>query len=82
MLALFKAYDILYFLDTIILCTLYKVNVKKMGIVKPKRRTVAMVFLAGIAIFSANLALAEADRPQLLSRTFDRNLYCEIFRSL
>ena len=72
-LALFKAYDILYFLDTIILCTLYKINVKKMGIVKPKRRTVAIVFLAGIAIFSANLALAEADRPQLLSRTFDRN---------
>ncbi len=72
-LALFKAYDILYFLDTIILYTLYKVNVKKMEIVKPKRRAVAMVFLAGIAIFSANLAIAEADRPQLLERTFDRN---------
>ena len=72
-LALFKPYDILYFLDTIILYTLYKINVKKMGLVKPKRRTVAIVFLAGISIFSVNLALAEADRPQLLSRTFDRN---------
>ena len=71
--ALFKAYDILYFLDTIILYILYKVNVKKMVLVKPKRRTVAVIFLAGLAIFSANLALAESDRPQLLSRTFDRN---------
>lgn len=72
-LALFKAYDIIYFLDTIILYTLYKVNVKKMVIVKPKRQTIALVFLTGIAIFSVNLALAESDRPQLLSRTFDRN---------
>ena len=73
MLALFKAYDIFYFLDTIILFILYKVNVKKIVPVKPKRRTVAVIFLAGLAIFSANLALAESDRPQLLSRTFDRN---------
>lgn len=71
--ALIKAYDILYFLDTIILFILYKINVKKMVMIKAKRRAVAMVFLAGIAIFSVNLALAEANRPQLLSRTFDRN---------
>lgn len=72
-LALFKPYDILYFLDTIILYILYKINVKKLVQVKPKRRIVAAIFLTGISIFSVNLALAEADRPQLLSRTFDRN---------
>ena len=72
-LALFKPYDILYFLDTIILYAFYKFNVKKMVFVKPKRRMVAVVFLTGLAVFAVNLALAEADRPQLLSRTFDRN---------
>ena len=72
-LALVKPYDILYFLDTIILYTLYKINVKNIVQIKPKRRVVATIFLAGLAIFSINLALAEADRPQLLSRTFDRN---------
>ncbi len=40
---------------------------------KVKRRTVGMVYLAGLAIFAINLGLAEKDRPQLLSRTFDRN---------
>jgi len=72
-LALFKPYDVLYFVDTIILFVLYKWKGKKFVVVKPKRRTVAIVFLTGIAIFAVNLALAEKDRPQLLSRTFDRN---------
>ena len=54
-LALFKAYDIFYFLDTIILYILYKVNVKKMVIVKPKRRIIALVFITGIAIFVSKL---------------------------
>ena len=81
-LALFKAYDIFYFLDTIILYTFYKVNVKKMNIVKPKRRTIALVFLTGLAIFVINLAIAESDRPQLLSRTFDRNYIVKYLRSL
>ncbi len=40
---------------------------------KVKRRTVGMVYLAGLVIFAINLGLAEKDRPQLLSRTFDRN---------
>lgn len=72
-LALFKPYDILYFLDTIILFVFYKGNVKKFVVVKPKRRLVASIFLTGIVVFFINLALAEADRPQLLTRTFDRN---------
>ncbi|KMY51726.1 LTA synthase family protein [Peribacillus loiseleuriae] len=72
-MALFKPHDILYFLDTIILIALYYSKAIKPSEIKMKRRTVAMVFLAGIAIFSVNLALAEKDRPQLLTRTFDRN---------
>jgi lipoteichoic acid synthase len=37
------------------------------------RRSVAAVFIASILIMSVNLGLAEKDRPQLLTRTFDRN---------
>ena len=45
-----------------------------------KRRSVVMLLLLGIGISSVNLALAEMDRPQLLTRGFDRNYIGEIFR--
>src|SRR5699024_10214870 len=38
-----------------------------------KLRQPMIMITAGVLIFSVNLALAEADRPQLLKRTFDRN---------
>ena len=37
-----------------------------------KRRKVAALFALGLSISCANLGLAEADRPQLLTRGFDR----------
>ncbi|MGG4264573.1 LTA synthase family protein [Peribacillus simplex] len=72
-IALFKSHDVLYFLDTVLLIVLYKFKDFKVEDFKVKRRTVGMVYLAGLAIFAINLGLAEKDRPQLLSRTFDRN---------
>ncbi|WP_110928555.1 LTA synthase family protein [Bacillus massiliglaciei] len=72
-LALFKWHDILYFLDTIILIVLYRSRFINAQTAKPKRRIMAAAFLFGLAFFAANLAMAEEDRPQLLSRTFDRN---------
>lgn len=72
-LALFEFYDALYFLDTIILFVLYRARFMKFETVKLSRRTIAITFLTGIAIFLINLGLAEKDRPQLLTRTFDRN---------
>ncbi|MCO0599418.1 LTA synthase family protein [Peribacillus butanolivorans] len=72
-LELFKPHDVLYFLDTVLLIVLYKFKDFKVEDIKVKRRTVGMVYLAGLAIFAINLGLAEKDRPQLLSRTFDRN---------
>ncbi|RFU63831.1 LTA synthase family protein [Peribacillus glennii] len=71
--ALFHAYDIFYFLDTIILIALFAFKIVRPEADKLKRRTVATVFVAAIMTFTVNLALAEKDRPQLLSRTFDRN---------
>ncbi|MBK5443869.1 MULTISPECIES: LTA synthase family protein [unclassified Peribacillus] len=72
-LELFKGHDVFYFLDTVLLIVLYKFKDFKVEDIKIKRRTVGMVYLAGLAIFAINLGLAEKDRPQLLSRTFDRN---------
>ncbi|KKI90264.1 glycerol phosphate lipoteichoic acid synthase [Bacillus sp. SA1-12] len=71
--ALLKPYDVLYFLDTIILVLLVLMKVVKPAPVKMKKRTLGIVFSAAIALFAVNLGLAEADRPQLLTRTFDRN---------
>ncbi|MCY8158516.1 glycerol phosphate lipoteichoic acid synthase, partial [Bacillus licheniformis] len=38
-----------------------------------KKRWAAAVVLGGVALFFINLAVAETDRPELLTRTFDRN---------
>ncbi|MFC3882174.1 LTA synthase family protein [Bacillus songklensis] len=71
-MALIKPYDVLYFLDFILLTV-----VMFMKVVKPQeklsRKAVSAVFLSAVLIFTTNLALAESDRPQLLTRTFDRN---------
>ncbi|CAH0344706.1 LTA synthase family protein [Bacillus sp. CECT 9360] len=71
--ALMSPLDILYFLDTIILIVLFSTKIVKPEALKPKRRSVTTVFVAAVMAFTVNLALAEKDRPQLLSRTFDRN---------
>ncbi|PEO92555.1 glycerol phosphate lipoteichoic acid synthase [Bacillus pseudomycoides] len=72
-LALLHLYDPLYFLDTIILLVLVITkfaNPKPICVAKYK---LSLVFIMGILIFSINLGLAESDRPELLTRTFDRN---------
>ncbi|WP_299088474.1 LTA synthase family protein [uncultured Metabacillus sp.] len=71
--ALLKPYDVLYFLDTIILVVLVLMKAVKPAPIKMKKRALVMVFSAAVAFFAVNLSLAEADRPQLLTRTFDRN---------
>lgn len=71
-MALISPTDILYFTDFFILLVL--VLWKKVDLPATiSRRTVTGVFLSGILFLSANIALAEMDRPQLLTRTFDRN---------
>ncbi|MDQ0219702.1 LTA synthase family protein [Peribacillus cavernae] len=71
--ALMNPYDVFYFMDTIILIVLFAAKIVKPETVKLKRRTVVSVFVTAVMAFTVNLALAEKDRPQLLSRTFDRN---------
>lgn len=71
-LALMSPWDIFYFADTILLLVL--VLLKKV-VPQPrlKMRTVGGVFMSAAIVFIVNLGMAEADRPELLTRTFDRN---------
>jgi lipoteichoic acid synthase len=70
---LIKWYDIFYFLDTIILIAIVVSKRFSLPAVPVGRYKKSIVFAISALIFSVNLALAEADRPQLLTRTFDRN---------
>jgi lipoteichoic acid synthase len=71
--SLLKATDLLFFLDTILLLFLVMMRFSKQQTIHIQRRKITAVFTAAIVIMSVNLGLAEADRPQLLTRTFDRN---------
>jgi lipoteichoic acid synthase len=70
---LLKWYDIFYFLDTIILITIVVSKRFSLPAVQVGRYKKGIVFATAALIFTTNLALAEMDRPQLLTRTFDRN---------
>lgn len=71
---MFSWQDILYWVDFVIMLKLYRkknINVEQSHAVK--KRYALGTLAAAVLIFFANLSLAEIDRPQLLTRTFDRN---------
>ncbi|MED3667328.1 LTA synthase family protein [Geobacillus kaustophilus] len=70
---LLRWYDVFYFLDTIILAVIVFSKRFSLPEVQAGRFKKGAIFASAILMFSINLALAEADRPQLLTRTFDRN---------
>lgn len=65
--------DVFYLLDIIILILLFRSSRQIWSSERMRLRQPILMITAGVVIFSVNLALAEADRPQLLKRTFDRN---------
>lgn len=71
-LALMNPTDVFYFTDTLILLGLVAFKV-----VQPKpavrKSSIGAVFALAVITMAVNLGLAESDRPQLLTRTFDRN---------
>lgn len=71
--SLMEPYDILFFLDSLIIIALVVFKVVKSQAQKIGSRAILTVFATAIMIFIVNLSLAEADRPELLTRTFDRN---------
>lgn len=70
-LSLMSPFDIFYFTDMFILLALALTIFKKVTVTN--RKTYKIVLLFSITTFLFNLGLAEKDRPQLLSRSFDRN---------
>lgn len=72
-IALLKPYDLLFFVDVLILIGLYVFKIVKVEVMNFSRRTVVGVLSLALGISSLNLAMAEADRPELLTRGFDRN---------
>lgn len=71
--SLLKPYDFLFFIDMILLIIFFSFKFVKIEVKDMNRRKVAAIFSLGLAISGANLALAEIDRPQLLTRGFDRS---------
>lgn len=69
---LMEPIDILLFLDTVILFILY--YKKWLPEKKPLKREIGVILLAVVAVLSVNLLLAETERPELLTRTFDREI--------
>lgn len=64
--------DVVFFIDVIILALLMKFLQVKPG--HTTKKQMASIFAAALALFAINLGLAETERPQLLTRTFDREM--------
>lgn len=71
--SLLQPTDIFFFLDFIVLVGLLVFKVVKVETKDLTRRRSAALIYASLAISFANLGLAETDRPELLTRGFDRN---------
>ncbi|MFE8695014.1 LTA synthase family protein [Cytobacillus sp. FJAT-53684] len=71
-LSLMSPMDIFYFTDTILLILFVAKKWYNPG-KSISRKPGTVVILAAVATFMINLGLAEKDRPELLTRSFDRN---------
>lgn len=71
--SLLQPTDIFFFFDFIVLAGLLVFKVVKVETKDLTRRRSAALIYASLAISFANLGLAETDRPELLTRGFDRN---------
>ncbi len=66
--------DILYFIDVIILIIAIKFVPKLQGQLTIRKEFRRAYFVLAMAVLFLNLGLAETERPQLLTRAFDREL--------
>ena len=71
--SLLRPYDFLFFVDLVVLIGLLAFKKVKIEVKSMKWRNAAALIVVGLGISGLNLTLAESDRPQLLTRGFDRN---------
>ena len=69
--ASFKWYDFVYFIDTIIYLFILILKRQWLSTKAFSKKFVPVVMAVSVALFFLNLAFAETDRPELLTRTFD-----------
>lgn len=72
-LALMEPYDLLFFADILLALILFKMKKLRITDVEIGRRKLIGIFSLALGMSFLNLAIAETDRPQLLTRGFDRN---------
>ncbi|WP_019241591.1 MULTISPECIES: LTA synthase family protein [Bacillus] len=65
-------HDIFYWVDFIFLMGVLKWSFKSWSNERVSRKKSGFIFILGVIVLMINIGLAEVDRPQLLSRTFDR----------
>lgn len=70
--SLLKPYDFLFFIDFIALICLLAFHIVKIDDRDIERRKISILFSITIAVSCANIGLSEIDRPELLTRGFDR----------
>ncbi|MCM3444470.1 LTA synthase family protein (plasmid) [Metabacillus halosaccharovorans] len=70
---LIKPYDFVYFIDILVLILLLTFRFVKIKKRETSKWKVSILFSVALVISMINLILAESDRPQLLTRGFDRN---------
>jgi lipoteichoic acid synthase len=70
---LLKPYDLLFFIDFLLLISLFVFKVIRVERRDSRRKVVTASFCLALGISALNLSIAEADRPELLTRGFDRN---------
>lgn len=71
--SLLRPHDLLFFMDIVFLIGLLFFKDLRNSTTELKRKGKISILLIAFGISVFNLALAETDRPQLLSRGFDRN---------
>ena len=69
--ASFNWYDFVYFTDTIVYAFVLIFKRKSLDTRGFKKKFVPVIMATSVALFFINLAVAETDRPELLTRTFD-----------
>ncbi|UEX89774.1 polyglycerol-phosphate lipoteichoic acid synthase LtaS [Staphylococcus ratti] len=69
--ASFQWYDFVYFLDIIAYLFILIFKQKWLSLNVFHKKFIPVVMAASVALFFLNLAFAETDRPELLTRTFD-----------
>ncbi|MEO4052392.1 LTA synthase family protein [Solibacillus sp. CAU 1738] len=72
--AIVNVSDILFFADVILLFVLLKLVPKFKEEITIRKEVRSVYFVLSVAILLLNLGLAETERPQLLTRSFDREL--------